>query len=68
MFFTPRMTDPIAASFSIAILVVYHVFLRIHVRKHPDYTIQAFVNTGRVAWVERMMNDREGILAVQPDQ
>ncbi len=35
------------------------------VRRDPDYTVQALLNKGRRAWVERMMNDKESIIAVQ---
>jgi uncharacterized membrane protein len=54
-----------AAAFSVAVIVGYHVFLRMRVRQNPAYTIQALMNKGRTAWVERMMRDKEGILAVQ---
>jgi len=59
------VTDLIAAVFSVGIIAVYHVLLRIRERRDPDYTIQALLNKGRSAWVERMMKDKEGILAVQ---
>ena len=59
------LSDLIALTFSSAILVGYHLFLRLRVRRNPNYTIQAILNQGRVAWVERMMKDKESILAVQ---
>ena len=59
------ISDLIAAAFSVGIIAGYHVWLRLHERNNPDYTIQALLNKGRIAWVERMMKEREGILAVQ---
>ena len=59
------LSELIALMFSSAILFGYHIFLRLRVRRDPNYTIQAVLNRGRVAWVERMMKDKEGILAVQ---
>lgn len=59
------LSDLAALIFSSAILIGYHIFLRLRVRRNPNYTIQAVLNRGRVAWVERMMKDKEGILAVQ---
>jgi len=59
------VSDLAAATFSVGIIVGYHILLRIRVRRDPDYTIQALLNKGRSAWVERMMKDKEGILAVQ---
>lgn len=47
-------------------LVVYHVYLWIKLRKHPEYTIQAVNWAARRAWVESIMEDPErGVLAVQ---
>jgi len=59
------ITDVVAAMLSVAIVFAYHVFLRLRVRADPSYTVHAVLNRGRRAWVERMMADREGILAVQ---
>ena len=61
----PYVSDLVAAVFSVGIIAGYHILLRMRVRRNPDYTIQALLNKGRSAWVERMMNDKEGILAVQ---
>lgn len=60
-----HLSDIAAALFSIFAIVGYHVWLRMRTRRDPDYTIQALLNKGRAAWVERMMKDKEGILAVQ---
>jgi uncharacterized membrane protein len=59
------VSDLVAAVFSVGIIAGYHILLRLRVRRDPDYTIQALLNKGRSAWVERMMKDKEGILAVQ---
>ena len=61
----PSLSDLLAAAISVAIVYGYHTFLRLRVRRDPGYTIQAVLNQGRLAWVERMMAEREGILAVQ---
>ena len=59
------ISDLLAVALSIGILTGYHAFLRIRVKRNPNYTIQAILNKGRYAWVERVMTEREGILAVQ---
>jgi uncharacterized membrane protein len=59
------LSDFVAAAVSVAIVVSYHVFLRVRVRRDPGYTIQAVLNRGRTAWVERMMTESGGVLAVQ---
>ncbi len=59
------LTDPIAAVISVGLVAFYHLFLVARVRKDPAYTMQALLNKGRVAWIERMMTESEGILAVQ---
>src|SRR5271165_2136766 len=68
--FRPAMTIPywsdlFAAAGSVAIVYAYHTFLRLRVQRDPGYTIQAVLNQGRTAWVERMMAEGQGILAVQ---
>ena len=62
---SPYLSDVLAAALSVAIVVGYHAFLRLRVRRDPGYTIQAVLNRGRTAWVERMMVENAGILAVQ---
>ena len=59
------MSDLVAAALSVTVVFAYHTYLRLRVRRDPAYTIQAVLNQGRVAWVNRMMKDKEGILAVQ---
>ena len=43
----------------------HHAFVRIQERRHPRYTLQALLQDVRAAWVERMISQREGLLAVQ---
>jgi uncharacterized membrane protein len=62
---SPYLSDFLGAALSVAIVIGYHAFLRLRVRRDPGYTIQAVLNRGRTAWVERMMADNAGILAVQ---
>jgi uncharacterized membrane protein len=62
---TPDWSELLAAAASVALVFGYHTFLRLRVRRDPDYTIQAVLNQGRAAWVERMMAENAGILAVQ---
>jgi uncharacterized membrane protein len=48
------------------LLVVYHVYLGIKLRRHPEYTIQAVNWATRRAWVEGIMGDPErSVLGVQ---
>jgi uncharacterized membrane protein len=61
----PYLAEFAAAAASLAILIAYHFYVRVKARANPAYTIQAVINRGRGAWVERVMRDREGILAVQ---
>ena len=61
----PDLSDLVAAAVSVVLVFGYHTFLRLRVRRDPGYTIQAVLNQGRAAWVERMMTEHAGILAVQ---
>ena len=61
----PDLSDLVAAAASVALVFGYHIFLRVRVRRDPGYTIQAVLNQGRAAWVERMMTESSGLLAVQ---
>src|SRR5208282_471305 len=61
----PYWSDLLAVAGSVAIVYAYHTFLRLRVQRDPGYTIQAVLNQGRTVWVERMMADSQGILAVQ---
>jgi uncharacterized membrane protein len=59
------ISDLIAIGLSVALIGGYHAWLRNRVKKTPAYTIQAVLNQGRHAWVERVIREKEGILAVQ---
>ena len=50
---------------SVALLSVYHLYLRQRVKRNPAYTVQAVNVMARSAWVERIMKNEDGILAVQ---
>ena len=58
--------DLLSFSFSAAMLVTYHLFLRYKLKHDPAYTIQAVNAAARTAWVEAVMS-KEGheVLAVQ---
>jgi uncharacterized membrane protein len=43
----------------------YHLYLWIRVRKDPTYTIQSVSNDARTAWVDSIIEEKNGILAVQ---
>lgn len=47
------------------LLVVYHLYLRMRVKRNPAYTVQAVNAMARSAWVHYIMKEEEGILAVQ---
>ena len=58
--------DVFGAVASVLLLVAYHVFLRIKLRKDPLYTIQAVNALTRAAWVETVMTaGNKDVLAVQ---
>jgi len=55
----------VAALTALAVLGAYHLFVRVRMRSNPDFRIQGVLNRGREAWVERMIREDLGILAVQ---
>ena len=57
--------DIVGFVLSVALLAVYHPYLRQRVRRNPAYTVQAVNVMARSAWVERIMKNEDGILAVQ---
>ena len=58
--------DYAGAGASLALLVAYHVFLRVKLRADPLYTIQAVNALARAAWVESVMTaGTKDVLAVQ---
>jgi uncharacterized membrane protein len=59
------MLELAAAAFSLVLIAGYHLLQNRRLRKDPSRTIQALINRARTAWVERMMKEGEGLLAVQ---
>jgi uncharacterized membrane protein len=57
--------DVVGFALSVMLLVVYHLYLRQRVKRNPAYTVQAVNVMARTAWVERIMKNEDGILAVQ---
>lgn len=62
---TTFAADMIGLGASVTLLAAYHLYLRIRVNRNPAYTVQAVNVMARTAWVERVMKEKEGILAVQ---
>lgn len=60
-----HVSDLVAAMISLALLLTYHAHMQWQERRRPGYGIRSFLLASRVAWVERMMADQQGILAVQ---
>jgi uncharacterized membrane protein len=59
-------TNLIAFAGSVGVLLSYHGYLRLRLRRNPHYTIQAINNEARIAWVEMIMsNSNKDVLAVQ---
>jgi uncharacterized membrane protein len=50
---------------SAILLSLYHLYLYMRVQRNPAYTVQAVNVIARTAWVERVMKEKEGLLAVQ---
>ena len=60
------ITDIIGFCASAVMLVGYHLYLRVKLRRNPHYTIQAVNRAARSAWVKGIMQDEsKGILGVQ---
>ena len=57
--------DIVGFVLSVLLLSVYHLYLRQRVKRNPAYTVQAVNVMARSAWVERIMKNEDGILAVQ---
>ncbi len=63
---TGTLNDIVSFSISTVLLVGYHLYLRIKLRRNPHYTIQAVNHAARSAWVRGIMQDEsKGILGVQ---
>lgn len=54
-----------AVAAALALLGAYYLFVRWRMRGDPDFRIQGVLNRAREAWVERMIREDLGILAVQ---
>lgn len=63
--YTAYQSDVLGFTASAALLALYHLYLRLRVRRNPAYTVQAVNRVARTAWVARIMKDGEGVLAVQ---
>jgi uncharacterized membrane protein len=55
----------LAASAAVALLAAYHLFVHLRMRIDPRFRIQGVLDRGREAWVQRMIREDLGILAVQ---
>lgn len=61
----PSIHEVAAIAVSLLILGAYHLFVRVRMRSDPHFRIQGVLNRAREAWVERMIREDLGILAVQ---
>ncbi len=61
----PFTFDLVALSASVAMLVLYHLYLARKQKRNPAYTVQAVNIIARTAWVENIMHGGKDILAVQ---
>jgi uncharacterized membrane protein len=60
------LNDFFSLAISVLLLVAYHLYLWVRLRRNPHYTVQAVNHAARRAWVENVMeNPREAIMAVQ---
>ena len=57
--------DIVGFAASAFLLGLYHLYLAMRVKRNPAYTVQAVNVIARTLWVERVMKEKEGILAVQ---
>src|SRR5690554_998754 len=58
--------DALAVAFSVTAIGGYHLYLKLRLLRHPDYTVQAVNREARRRWVERVMADEGNtILGVQ---
>jgi len=62
---TTFAADVLGLVVSAILLVIYHLYLRMRVKRNPAYTVQAVNVMARSAWVHYIMKEEEGILAVQ---
>ncbi len=59
------LNDLASVAISVLLLIAYHGFVSFRVRKDPAYTVHAVMSISRTAWVQVLMKERNGILAVQ---
>jgi uncharacterized membrane protein len=57
--------DIVGVVLTVLLLGLYHLYLYQRVKRNPAYTVQAVNVMARSAWVERIMKNEDGILAVQ---
>ena len=64
--FSIFFNDIFSLILSVALLVLYHFYLRHKVRKDPTYTVQAVNIIARTAWVETMMGTgKPDVISIQ---
>jgi uncharacterized membrane protein len=64
--YTGLAYDAAGAILAIALLLLYHGYLRYKIRHNPAYTVQAVNKIARTAWVETIMTSgNKDVLAVQ---
>lgn len=58
--------DIYAIGISVALLVLYYLFLMLHARRDPEFTIHAINQKARLLWVQDVMRNRaKDVMAVQ---
>jgi uncharacterized membrane protein len=60
-----HISDAVALAFSVGLLLAYHAFMWVQERRAPGYGVRPFLLQSRAAWVDRMMESGEALLAVQ---
>ena len=64
--FKEYLSDFLFLGASALLLIAYHQYLRLCLRKNPHYTIQGVLRAARAAWVEDVMHDpSRSIVGVQ---
>ena len=60
-----HFTDLVCLLGAVGLYFCYHVFLRLQLRRDPLYTMQAYTEMARKAWVVSIMTEQKELLAVQ---
>ena len=60
-----QMSETVLVFSTVAIIIVYHIYLYIKVCRDPLRTAIGITNHARAMWVKRVMKDKRDILAVQ---